>query len=165
MLKCSLGPKANRDQVFKAGEGAGRSGSFFFFSHDNCFIIKTMSSEEKGLYLRLLPKFQDHYIKNPDSTLARIFGVFTVRTEFMEEVHVMLMENTLRVKNPNKLQYVFDLKGSSVSREVKGLTKPTTTLKDINFLQVAARKKMFVKFSPNNKNKLRKIIKKDVAFL
>jgi hypothetical protein len=30
----SLSPKFNRDMVFKAGEGAGRSGSFFFFSHD-----------------------------------------------------------------------------------------------------------------------------------
>jgi hypothetical protein len=39
----SLSPKFNRDSVFKAGEGAGRSGSFFFFSHDRKFIIKTMS--------------------------------------------------------------------------------------------------------------------------
>jgi len=30
----SLSPKFNRDMIFKAGEGAGRSGSFFFFSHD-----------------------------------------------------------------------------------------------------------------------------------
>lgn len=39
----SLSPKLNRDMVFKAGEGAGASGSFFFFSHDRKFIIKTMS--------------------------------------------------------------------------------------------------------------------------
>jgi len=42
----SLSPKFNRDMVFKAGEGAGRSGSFFFFSHDRKFIIKTMTKEE-----------------------------------------------------------------------------------------------------------------------
>lgn len=39
----SLSPKFNRDSVFKSGEGAGRSGSFFFFSHDRKFIIKTMT--------------------------------------------------------------------------------------------------------------------------
>jgi len=39
----SLSPKFNRDRVFAAGEGAGRSGSFFFFSHDRKFIIKTMT--------------------------------------------------------------------------------------------------------------------------
>jgi Icc-related predicted phosphoesterase len=40
----SLSPKNNRETVFKAGEGSGRSGSFFFFSHDKRFIIKTMST-------------------------------------------------------------------------------------------------------------------------
>lgn len=39
----SLSPKYNLDMVFKAGEGAGRSGSFFFFSHDRKWIIKTMT--------------------------------------------------------------------------------------------------------------------------
>lgn len=53
----SLSPKLNREMVFKAGEGAGRSGSFFFFSHDRKFIIKTMTKEELKLYLKLLPKF------------------------------------------------------------------------------------------------------------
>lgn len=55
VLEQSLSPDANRDQVFKAGEGAGRSGSFFFFSHDRKFIIKTMSKEELDLLLSLLP--------------------------------------------------------------------------------------------------------------
>ena len=43
VIEKSLSPDANREQVFKAGEGAGRSGSFFFFSHDSKFIIKTVS--------------------------------------------------------------------------------------------------------------------------
>jgi hypothetical protein len=43
--------------VFKAGEGAGRSGSFFFFSHDRKFIIKTMTKEELNLFLEKLPAF------------------------------------------------------------------------------------------------------------
>jgi hypothetical protein len=43
--------------VFKAGEGAGRSGSFFFFSHDRKFIIKTMTKQELKLYLDKLPLF------------------------------------------------------------------------------------------------------------
>jgi len=48
----SLAPKFNRDKVFNAGEGAGKSGSFFFFSHDNRFIIKTISSDEIDVYLK-----------------------------------------------------------------------------------------------------------------
>ena len=44
----------------------------------------------------------------------------------------MLMENTLKVDNKDCLEYVFDLKGSSVDRLAK---KGTGTLKDINFKQ------------------------------
>ena len=43
VLHASLSPKFNRDMVFKAGECAGRSGSFFFFSHDQKYIIKTLT--------------------------------------------------------------------------------------------------------------------------
>lgn len=39
----SLNPRKNRDQIFKTGTAAGASGSFFFFSHDRRFIVKTMS--------------------------------------------------------------------------------------------------------------------------
>ena len=41
-LHCSLCPGKNIDQIFEAGEGAGKSGSFFFFSSNNRFLIKTM---------------------------------------------------------------------------------------------------------------------------
>ena len=76
----SLHPKYNRDMVFKAGEGAGRSGSFFFFSHDRKFIIKTMTQDELDLYLERLPAFKQYFNSNDDSLLAKIFGVFTVNT-------------------------------------------------------------------------------------
>lgn len=68
------------DMVFKAGEGAGRSGSFFFFSHDRKFIIKTMTNQELVLFISKLPNFIKHFRKNQNSILAKIFGVFTVNT-------------------------------------------------------------------------------------
>ena len=48
-IQRSLNPSENRDQIFKTGEAAGASGSFFFFSHDRRFIVKTMSDEELTL--------------------------------------------------------------------------------------------------------------------
>jgi hypothetical protein len=44
------------------------------------------------------------------------------------------MENTCQLKYPTRLTHLFDLKGSSVDRKVKGQTLPTTVLKDENFL-------------------------------
>jgi hypothetical protein len=69
--------------VFKAGEGAGRSGSFFFFSHDRRFIIKTMTKEELDLFLQILPQYCAHFKTNRRSVLAKIFGVFTIKTQNM----------------------------------------------------------------------------------
>lgn len=132
--------------VFKAGEGAGRSGSFFFFSHDNKFIIKTMTTAELKLLLQITPSLTKHIKANKTSLIAKIFGAFTVKTSSMGEVHLMLMENTLEFKNPDKVKYIFDLKGSLVDREVMGRKKPTTTLKDVNFLSVSKENKDFVSF-------------------
>jgi hypothetical protein len=56
----SLSPKLNRDAVFKVGEGAGASGSFFFFSQDRQFIIKTMTSMEVVRFLKMLPYYEVH---------------------------------------------------------------------------------------------------------
>ena len=155
VLHQSLSPKYNRDMVFKAGEGAGRSGSFFFFSHDKKFIIKTMTNGELKLFLSILPNLAEHYRKVPDSLLAKKFGVFTVKRRGVQAVHIMLMENTLRLKNPAQLKYIFDLKGSLVDRKVKGVTKASTTLKDVNFLMVAAKHKNFTKQTRKDRAMLR----------
>ena len=98
MLRDSLSPKFNRDMVFKAGTGAGRSGSFFFYSHDKKFIIKTMTKGELKVMMDLLPAYSEHFKNCPESLIAKIFGVFTIKTPQTGPVHIMLMENTIRLK-------------------------------------------------------------------
>ena len=80
-------------------------------------------------------------------------------------VHIILMENTLRLKKESQLKYIFDLKGSLVDRKVKGVTKVTTTLKDVNFLMAAAKNKNFTQQARNERMLLRNTLIKDVAFL
>ena len=94
-LELSLSPSLNRQQVFNAGEGAGKSGSFFFFSHDHQFIIKTMKSAELKALKAMLPEYVRYLKQNPYSMLMKIYGVFTLKRSWMAPVHVMLMENTL----------------------------------------------------------------------
>ena len=50
----------NRDSIFRSGEGAGKSGSFFFFSNDNKFLVKTATDGEKNLLTRLLDPLTEH---------------------------------------------------------------------------------------------------------
>jgi hypothetical protein len=95
LLEKSLAPELNRKQVFNAGEGAGKSGSFFFFSHDRKYIIKTMTGAEIEVMLKILPNYIEHLRKTPNSLIAKIFGIFTIEKDGFGKVHVMLMENTL----------------------------------------------------------------------
>ena len=94
MMK-SLSLDDNRNMVFQAGEGAGKSGSFFFFSHDNRFLIKTLKVAEKRILLNMLDDYIDHIEKtNNKSLLARIYGIFTVKTNYFDPLDIIVMQNT-----------------------------------------------------------------------
>ena len=77
----SLDSDLNRKMIFKAGESAGASGSFFFFSHDDKFIIKTLRGTERIDLIKMLDKYIYHLKKTENcSLLARIYGAFTIKT-------------------------------------------------------------------------------------
>lgn len=146
----SLSPEFNRDMVFKAGEGQGKSGSFFFFSHDRRFIIKTMNNEEYKTFKGIFKDYFQYLLKHEDSLLARIFGIFTIKKEKLQPVHLILMGNTCTLQG-KKLKYMFDLKGSFVNRETKvgKVHKPSQTLKDINLLNLKIQEN-FLKFNQSD---------------
>jgi hypothetical protein len=98
--------------------------------------------------------------------LAKIIGVFTIQTKSMAKVKILLMENTLQLKSKGKLMHIFDLKGSTVNREVKGPTKASSTLKDINFLKLKRDSTSpLIDLSFNQKKAIRKMIRQDAQFL
>ena len=171
IIKKSLSAKKNRDQVFKAGESQGKSGSFFFFSHDRQFIIKTMYKDELEIFLRALPDYYRHLRDNPDSLIARIYGVYTVEMQDIEKVSLLLMANTIRCENPENIQNIFDLKGSMINRVVKitKQTKSTSTLKDINLLEIKKQYKNkeidFMRFKTEDLHKIKEQMKKDIDLL
>lgn len=86
----------NRNSIFKAGEGAGKSGSFFFFSYDNKFLIKTLGSKEKSILMKNLDKYLDHIKKSKNkSLLCRIYGLYTIKTmDMFVPLDIVVMQNT-----------------------------------------------------------------------
>ena len=56
----SLLIEKNRNKIFKAGKASGKSGSFFFFSNDGKFIIKTMIEEEVNKLIEMLPSYVNY---------------------------------------------------------------------------------------------------------
>lgn len=78
--------------VFKAGEGAGASGSFFFFSHDSKFLIKTMTNSEMKTLFDRLPAFINHFTQQENrSLIAKIYGVYTIKSNIFDDLNVMIM--------------------------------------------------------------------------
>ena len=117
-------------------------------------------------------------MKNKDSLFARIFGIFSVKIEKLEPVHLIMMHNTIQSKfllsyyidpmwKEIKLKYLFDLKGSLINRETKlnmRKHKPGMTLKDINLLTIRKEENL-LKFSPQDREKINDILEKDALVL
>jgi hypothetical protein len=151
-IEQSLSPinDANIKSIFKAGEGMGKSGSFFFFSHDTNFLIKTMTMNDFNAFMYVFKFYFEHINQYPDSLIARIYGVYSVQMDDMDPVYLILMGNTKQIED-KYIKKMYDLKGSMVKRIVKGddkgdkKFKHTACLKDQNILAFQ-KDEIFLKF-------------------
>eukprot|EP00826_Nyctotherus_ovalis_P009114 TRINITY_DN12389_c0_g2_i2.p2 TRINITY_DN12389_c0_g2~~TRINITY_DN12389_c0_g2_i2.p2 ORF type:complete len:290 (-),score=125.37 TRINITY_DN12389_c0_g2_i2:16-885(-) len=166
ILQWSFDPKKNKQAIFKAGESQGKSGSFFFFTHNRQFLIKTMNKAELKILLDLLPKYYVHCIKNRKSIIARILGLYKLKLPDMDAMYFFLMENVVQLSKDSKLLGIFDLKGSVVNRNVdeKGKTVKDT-LKDCNYTRRIKHNKELMNFDREDAKNLLSIIEKDVLSL
>ena len=87
--------------MFKAGQGTGRSGSFFFFSCDKKFVIKTLQGHEKRKLLSILDQLIKHFVQNNRSLIARIYGVYTLMTGNFEPIDIVVMQSTAVLTDPS----------------------------------------------------------------
>jgi 1-phosphatidylinositol-4-phosphate 5-kinase len=91
----SLDPINNRYQIFKSNQGqkhqtGGKSGSFFFFSQDMQYIIKTISKGELSALLNMLPSFIELIGKKPHSMISYIYGVYTVQMSRTHSINLVV---------------------------------------------------------------------------
>lgn len=78
-LLTSLDPLANKQNMLKIKESAGKSGSFFFFSYDKKFIIKTVKEHELETMLgNFMESYYNHVLNNPETLLTKIYGLYTI---------------------------------------------------------------------------------------
>lgn len=81
-------------------------------------------------------------------------------------VNLILMGNTLKFRNKDNISRIYDLKGSRVARNVatNKNTKPTTTLKDLNFF-FNQNYNQEVNLSKENAERIRNTMKADSEML
>ncbi|CAD6235355.1 GSCOCG00012416001-RA-CDS [Cotesia congregata] len=93
----------------------GASGSIFYLTEDDEFIIKTVQHKEGEFLQTLLPGYYMNLNQNPRTLLPKFFGLYCYRCN-SKNVRLVAMNNLL--PSAVKLHQKYDLKGSTYKRKV-----------------------------------------------
>jgi len=110
----------------------GASGSIFYLTQDDEFILKTVSNKEAEFLQKLLPGYYMNLQQNPHTTLPKFFGMFCYQCN-QKNIRLIAMNNLL--PSSIKMHLKFDLKGSTFKRKASRheKAKKSPTLKDLDF--------------------------------
>ncbi|KAJ7544894.1 hypothetical protein O6H91_09G097900 [Diphasiastrum complanatum] len=109
----------------------GKSGSVFFLSQDDRFIIKTLSKAEVKVLLGMLPSYHHHVQEYENTLITKFFGLHRVKPHGGRKVRFVVMGNMFCTDLHIHRRY--DLKGSSQGRSTKNVEiDENTTLKDLD---------------------------------
>ena len=120
-------------------KSSGKSGSFFFYTSDGKYMIKTIKKDEYLTLRKILKNYFNFLQTNPYSLLSRYLGLHRIKcykkNQIVHDIYILVMNNFFTINNPDLIRNKYDLKGSKYGRItkkekiVKGDAK-----KDLNFL-------------------------------
>lgn len=112
----------------------GASGSIFYLTDDDEFIIKTVQHKEGEFLQMLLPGYYMNLNQNPRTLLPKFFGLYCYRCN-SKNVRLVAMNNLL--PSSVKLHQKYDLKGSTYKRKASKSerSKSSPTYKDLDFME------------------------------
>lgn len=114
----------------------GKSGSFFYYSRDYKYIIKTIHHAEHKLLRQILRDYYQHVENNPNTLISQFYGLHRVKMAYGRKIHFVVMNNLFP---PHRdIHQMFDLKGSTVGRDYREedlVHNPRATMKDLNWLR------------------------------
>nr|XP_046917500.1 probable phosphatidylinositol 4-phosphate 5-kinase MSS4 [Dermatophagoides farinae] len=112
----------------------GASGSMFFRTRDDQFIIKTVEKTEAKFLLKLLPGYYMNLSQNPHTLLPKFFGLYCYEC-IGKNIRILVMNNIL--PSNITIHQKYDLKGSTYKRKANGeeLKKTSPTYKDLDFIE------------------------------
>ncbi|XP_073035661.1 phosphatidylinositol 4-phosphate 5-kinase 1-like [Primulina eburnea] len=137
----------------------GKSGSFFYLTEDDRFIIKTVKKAEAKVLIKMLPSYYKHVCHYENSLVTKFFGIHCVKPAGGIKTRFIVMGNLFY--SEYRIHKRFDLKGSSHGRTTvkhEGVIDETTTLKDLDLNFV-------FRLQTNWYQELMKQIKRDCEFL
>ncbi|KAA8517981.1 hypothetical protein F0562_015455 [Nyssa sinensis] len=117
----------------------GKSGSFFYLTNDDRYMIKTMKKAEAKVLIRMLSAYYNHVRAFENTLVTKFYGLHCVKLNgpAQKKVRFIIMGNLFC--SEYTIHRRFDLKGSSLGRmtdKAEAEIDATTILKDLdlNFL-------------------------------
>ncbi|KAI8344703.1 hypothetical protein BC941DRAFT_478268 [Chlamydoabsidia padenii] len=140
----------------------GKSGSFFYYSRDYRFIIKTIHRSEHVFMRKILLDYYDHVKRNPNTLLCRIYGLHRIKLPRGRKIHFVVMGNVFP-SNKN-VHETYDLKGSTFGRlttddEIN--RNPHAVMKDLNWVK----RRMKLELGPEKRHLFLTQLEKDIDVL
>ncbi|KAF8560591.1 hypothetical protein P879_05836 [Paragonimus westermani] len=110
----------------------GKSGSIFYITQDDEFIIKTVQHREGEFLRALLPSYFMNLMQHPPTLLPKYHSFYCYQTS-RKNIRFVVMNNLL--PSSVRIHDKYDLKGSTYRRRVsdKELARDLPTLKDLDF--------------------------------
>ncbi|KAK1429458.1 hypothetical protein QVD17_11667 [Tagetes erecta] len=109
----------------------GKSGSVFFLSQDDRFMIKTLRKSEVQVLLRMLPDYHRHVKTYENTLITKFFGLHRIKPSSGQKFRFVVMGNMFCTEL--RIHRRYDLKGSSLGRSAdKVEIDENTILKDLD---------------------------------
>lgn len=113
----------------------GKSGSIFYLSQDERFVIKTLRKHELKVLLRMLPNYYNHVGAHDNTLVTKFFGVHRITLKSRRKVRFVVMGNMFCTEL--RIHRRYDLKGSTQGRLTsRDKINENTTLKDLDLSYV-----------------------------
>ena len=141
----SLGPEnflcnliITKNKSLKEICSSGKSGSFFYYSYDAKYLMKTIPEGEFEKFKSMLQDYYIYMYEHPQTLLQRFFGLYMCIFNDIK-MHFVVMNNVFNTSL--QVHYKYDLKGSTykrISRKCKEINYEKydfdIAMKDIDFM-------------------------------
>ncbi|XP_076947467.1 phosphatidylinositol 4-phosphate 5-kinase 7-like [Bidens hawaiensis] len=109
----------------------GKSGSIFYLSQDDRFVIKTLRTSELKVLLKMLPSYYKYVQAHDNTLITKFYGLHEITLRGGTKVQFVVMGNMFYTEL--RIHRRYDLKGSHQGRSTnKDHIKESTTLKDLD---------------------------------
>jgi 1-phosphatidylinositol-4-phosphate 5-kinase len=140
----------------------GKSGSFFFYSEDGKYMLKTLSKAEFMFLRSILHHYLSHISTYPNTLIMLIYGMHKIvfpRGAKMQRLYFVVLGNLF--SSDLEIHERYDLKGSTYGRLTNEKEDPSVARKDLNLLKRGAK----LRLSPVQREAFLQQLTRDTDFL